>query len=80
VEKLVIGISENEMAEKTQAFIDQLRQVLQMPIEVTDETLSSHTVATQLKEAKAKLSQRQKPIDDRAAAVFLQDYLDSVPR
>lgn len=77
VEQLVVGISENEMARQTQAFVDQLKKVVTVPVELVDETLSSHTVATQLKEAGAPLRTRQQPIDDRAAAVFLQEYLDS---
>lgn len=76
VEQIVIGISENVMAELTKDFVEQLKTVTQLPITLVDETLSSHTVATQLKESGASLKTRQQPIDDRAAAGFLQEYLD----
>lgn len=78
IEKIVVGVSENEMAVKTKAFVSELKTWVSIPIELVDETLSSHTVATNLKEAGASLATRQRPIDDRAAAVFLQEYLDGV--
>lgn len=80
VERVVVGLSENVMADLTQEFISQLKKKVTIPIQVTDETLSSYTVASQLKESGAKLKQRQQPIDDRAAAVFLQEYLDTFSR
>jgi putative Holliday junction resolvase len=76
VEKIVVGMSENEMAVKTAHFIEQLKTKTNLPLEIVDETLSSHTVQTNLKESGASLRVRQRPIDDRAAATFLQEYLD----
>lgn len=77
VAHILIGLSENTMAEKTQVFARQVEGILGLPVSFTDETLSSHTVASRLKEMGASLQRRQQPIDDLAAAVFLQDWLDS---
>lgn len=76
VEQLVVGLSENTMAEKTRVFAEQLEADLGLPVAFMDETLSSKTVAGQLKDAGASLKRRQQPIDDLAAAHFLQEWLD----
>jgi len=78
VEKLVVGLSENTMAELTRHFVTQLQTVTDLPIELVDETLSSHTAARKLRESGASLRVRQQPLDDRAAAEFLQEYLDGI--
>lgn len=71
---IVVGISENEMAEKTRLFIEKLRQHTSIPIIVTDETLSSKTVLQKL--ARVKKQKHSGPIDHFAAAEFLQEWLD----
>ncbi len=75
--KIIVGLSENEMAEKTKEFVEELKQHTNVPIEFVDETLSSHTVHQKVLETGMKQSQRQQPIDHLAAAEFLQEYLDS---
>lgn len=70
---VVIGISENEMARKTQEFGSLLKRVVKVPIEYFDETLSSKTV--HLKLAAQKKSQQH--IDHLAAAEFLQEWLET---
>jgi len=77
VTQLVVGLSENEMAELTRAFVAHLSEKVKLPVEYMDETLSSHTVGGKLKAGGAKLSKRQQPIDHLAAAEFLQEYLDT---
>lgn len=76
VGQLVVGVSENVMAEESRAFGQQLAAKTDLPVTFVDETLSSKTVAQRLKESNASLRRRQQPIDDLAAAVFLQDWLD----
>lgn len=76
IEEIVIGLSENTMAELTQAFAEKLKTVTDLPIHFTDETLSSHTVHQKLRTAKK--SKREGAIDHYAAAEFLQEYLDSI--
>jgi putative transcription antitermination factor YqgF len=77
VEQIIVGISENEMAEKIKGFVEELKKTIDLPIELVDETLSSHTVHQKVLESGMKQSQRQQPIDHLAAAEFLQEYLDS---
>lgn len=76
VEKIIVGLSENLMAEKTRAFVEQLRQHTDIPIDFVDETLSSHTVHQKMLKSGAKKSHRAANIDHLAAAEFLQEYLD----
>jgi putative transcription antitermination factor YqgF len=73
-ELLLVGISENEMAKKTQAFVEKLRTEVSIPVFTTDETLSSKTVHHKLH--LAKKSKRSGAIDHYAAAEFLQEWLD----
>ncbi|MDO5561539.1 MAG: Holliday junction resolvase RuvX [bacterium] len=74
VQQLVIGISENEMAAKSQAFAAIMREKFQLPVYLEDETLSSYQVHQFLK--LHRLKDRRGPIDHLAAAVILQNFLD----
>lgn len=76
IQLILVGMSENKMAERTEQFIAQLQAEIDLPIEIVDETLSSQEVHERLKESHLKLSKRQGPIDHYAAAVILQDWLD----
>jgi putative transcription antitermination factor YqgF len=67
VEKIVVGISEGEMATKTRAFIQALKTKVQIPIEEIDETFSMKHMPKQ---------KRQGDRDHLAAAIMLQEYLD----
>ena len=73
VSELVVGISENQMAEKTQNFVSRLREVTDLPINLVDETLTSHQVHEWLRQAPAH--KRRGPIDHLAAAVILENFL-----
>ncbi|PIR61481.1 MAG: Holliday junction resolvase RuvX [Candidatus Pacebacteria bacterium CG_4_10_14_0_8_um_filter_43_12] len=77
VNTVVVGISENEMAKKSQQFVDRLRQVISTPIILTDETLSTKTVRSKLAEQKKS---QKRPVDHLAAAEFLQEWLDTQPQ
>lgn len=74
ITQVVVGISENEMARKTQEFVIQLQRMTKVPIEMHDETLSTQTVRNKLAEQKKNQNQ---PVDHLAAAEFLQDWLDT---
>ncbi len=74
VEQILVGLSENEMAEKTKQFVSELKKHTNLPIIYMDETLSSHSVHTKLKNAKK--SKRSGNIDHFAAAEFLQNWID----
>jgi putative transcription antitermination factor YqgF len=75
VEKIVIGLSENQMAVKTRAFAQQLELTTKLPIEFVDETLSSYEMHHKL--INHKRSIKQGSIDHLVAAQLLQDWLDT---
>lgn len=77
ITQIVVGMSENTMAALTREFVDQLSQQTSLPIHYADETLSSRAVHQKLFERNVKKAQHTGPIDHFAAAVFLQEYLDT---
>ncbi len=77
VEKILVGISEGLMADKTRLFIAKLKERTELPIEEVDETLTSVEAGNRLKEKK-RISHKEMK-DHLAAAVMLQDYLDLNP-
>lgn len=74
VTRILVGLSENQMAEKTREFVTYLKRSVTVPIELYDETLSTKSVRNKL--AEANRSQRQR-VDHLAAAEFLQEWLDT---
>ena len=76
VEKIVVGISEGEMAEKTKVFSDKLKQLINIPVEFFDETLTTHYAQKLAIEAGVKRSKRKRMEDAYSASVMLQNYLD----
>ncbi|MCA9369191.1 MAG: Holliday junction resolvase RuvX [Pseudomonadales bacterium] len=75
IEQIVVGLSEQEMAEKSRGFAAELAKHTDLPIFFTDETLSSKTVHEKLQTAKK--SKRSGHIDHFAAAEFLQQWIDN---
>ncbi|MGD9129447.1 MAG: Holliday junction resolvase RuvX [Candidatus Woesebacteria bacterium] len=81
IDLIVLGISENKMAEKTRAFAKKLEQKLsaanlKIHLKFFDETLSSQTARKKLLAAKAKKSKRQAAIDHYAAALILEGWME----
>ena len=76
ISRIIIGISEKDMATRTEKFVENLKQVIDLPITFMDETLSSKQVHDKLLQAGAKQKKRQSPIDHYAAALILQNWLD----
>lgn len=79
VEKIVVGISEGKMAEKTREFGERLREITGLLVEFWEETLTSKEAVKKMIEAgKAR---RRRKMDEHAvaAALILQDYLESLP-
>jgi putative holliday junction resolvase len=76
ITQVVVGISENEMALKTQQFVKNLQAQTSLPIAFMDETLTSATVHERLAEMSGKKQTPKGPIDHLAAAVILQEWLD----
>lgn len=80
IETIVLGYSEAQMAEKTKLFAQILKDSIDLPVILSDETLSSHEVGRRMKEASFSLKKRQGPIDHYAAALILEDFLETTPR
>ncbi len=78
ITSIVVGLSENVMAERTRAFVAELQKFTNLPIQFTDETLSSVTVHRKIREVRKGKPQYTGPIDHFAAAEFLQEFLDDV--
>ena len=76
IEKLVVGISEGQMAEETKIFLSAIRNTFSVPVETFDETLSTQEAQTLSIEAGLKKGRRKSLEDAFAAAVILQNYLD----
>ncbi len=76
VKQVVIGLSENTMAEKTRAFATELQSRIEQPVEFADETLTSQQVQGMLRQRGMKHSKRHGPIDHYAAALILQEWLE----
>lgn len=80
IETIVLGYSEALMAQKTKLFAQILENNIDLPVIFADETLSSHEVNRRMKEASFSLKKRQGPIDHYAAALILEDFLETTPR
>jgi putative transcription antitermination factor YqgF len=77
IEQIVLGLSEAEMAVKIKIFSKLLHEKIGLPVILMDETLSSHEVGRRMKEAGFPLKKRQGPIDHFAAALILEDFLET---
>ena len=80
IEKIILGYSEAQMADNTKLFAKLLQKKIHLPIIFSDETLSSYEVGRRMKEASFSLKKRQGPIDHYAAALILEDFLETTPR
>ncbi|MEN8252973.1 MAG: Holliday junction resolvase RuvX [Patescibacteria group bacterium] len=77
VELIVMGLSEDGMAEQTKGFAKKLQAVTNLPLEYFDETLSSQEVEKKLKSKSIRKSKRLGHIDHYAAAQILQEWMDT---
>ena len=83
VEGVVVGLprrldgSPNEMTAKVDAFAEQLRRRLAVPVTLQDERLTSREAESRLAVREKDWRARKAQIDSVAAAIILQDYLDS---
>ena len=83
IERVIVGLplrmdgGEGPAAELARAFADRLRGVLKVPVEMWDErwtTLSAHQA---LIEGGARRERRREIVDQVAAQIMLQHYLDA---
>ena len=78
VSKVIVGISEGVMAEETHIFLSTLASKLStIPVESSDETLTTQDAQKLAIEAGISRSRRKALEDAFAAAVMLQSYLDT---
>lgn len=83
VEILVIGLpykldgTLGAQAKQVQKFASKISRSLQMPVEYVDERLTSVEAESQLKAQKKFSSRNKGAIDRRAAAIILQQWLDT---
>ncbi len=63
-------------AQLVQGFVEQLQQQLAVPIKLFDERLTSSVAEQMLRDMGVKPAKRKQRIDELAATIILQDYLD----
>ncbi|NCN03444.1 MAG: Holliday junction resolvase RuvX [Candidatus Pacebacteria bacterium] len=76
IKQILIGISEKEMAQKTQTFAQSLKKEIDLEIFFYDETLSSKETHIKINNSHMKKSKKRQPIDHYAASQFLQEWID----
>ncbi len=80
---VVVGVpyrldgSTGPQAEKVLAFVERLRRSLHLPVATWDERLTSVEAAQRLAAAGVRPRERRARVDRVAAALILQEYLDS---
>ena len=83
VERIVVGLpislngSIGPQAQKVLAFIEALRPLTTVPIEPWDERYTTAAAEDLLRQTGRSPAERRRRLDSAAAAVMLQDYLDS---
>ncbi|MET3543473.1 putative Holliday junction resolvase [Paenibacillus favisporus] len=83
VEEIVVGLPKNmngsigPRGEICIAFADQLRDMLNLPVHLWDERLTTVSAERTLLEADVSRKKRRQVVDKMAASLILQNYLDS---
>jgi putative Holliday junction resolvase len=86
VTAVVIGLprrldgSATEMTQRVNAFAAKLGATVPLPVVLQDERLTSHEAESRLALTEKDWRVRKRSLDAAAAAIILQDYLDSRPR
>jgi len=84
VELILVGLPRNmngsygPAALKVQGFVAALRGALTVPIQTWDERLTSAQATRCLIQGNVRRDERKKKVDQTAAAILLQSYLDSL--
>lgn len=76
IKQILLGLSEQEMAEKIKDFAKLLENEINIPVIFYDETLSSKETHQKINLSHMKRSKKRQPIDHYAASHFLQEWLD----
>ncbi|MEO7933162.1 MAG: Holliday junction resolvase RuvX [Chthoniobacterales bacterium] len=84
IERVVIGLPRNmngtygPAAEKIREFADKLKPALKIPIILWDERMTTQQAQRSLHDAGRTVKNSRKVIDQVAAVIILQSYLDSM--
>ena len=84
VELLVIGMPRNmdgsygEAAARVREFVTALREAVPLPLRLWDERLTTAQAQRFLREGNVRREDRRDKVDKTAAALLLQNYLDSL--
>jgi putative Holliday junction resolvase len=76
IERLVIGLPEDNLGERVKEFAGQLLLSTKIIFEFQDETLTTRQALAKMIEAKKKKKIREKQKDAFAAACILEEYLE----
>ena len=68
------------MTARVTAFAEELGRLSGLPITLQDERLTSHEAESLLATTEKDWRVRKKRLDEVAASIILQDYLDARPR
>lgn len=83
VTEIVMGLplrmsgAEGIQAEKMQAFAEQIRRRFKLPVHLWDERLTSAQANRLLKETEMSIKRRGAVVDQMAAVLILQSWMDS---
>ena len=83
VEQILVGLPRNmdgsygPAALKVQEFVAVLKETIAIPIKMWDERLTSTQANRFLIQAEMRRDKRKQKVDETAAAILLQSYLDS---
>jgi putative Holliday junction resolvase len=83
VTQIVVGLPlrmsglEGTQAEKMQIFAEELRKRFQLPVHLWDERLTSAQANRLLRETEMSIKRRGEVVDQMAAVLILQSFMDS---
>jgi putative Holliday junction resolvase len=81
IEKIIVGYpvwdKPTEIVKKIEEFVKNLKEIVKVDIEFVNEMYSTKTVCEKLSSIGKKYKKYKEKLDSFAAAIILQDYLDS---
>jgi putative Holliday junction resolvase len=84
IEQILVGLPRNmdgsygPAAEKVQTFVAALKNAVVVPVETLDERLTSAQANRVLIQGGVRRDKRKEKVDQTAAAILLQSYLDRI--